>query len=70
MTYYPAPGRENVNETLALVKELAEELGIDDIVVASTTDFTATKAVEMLRGTGVRLTFVGTARERFPSDLI
>ena len=70
MTYYAAPGRENVDETLALVKKYAEELGIDDVVIASTTGFTARKALETLRGTGVKLTFVGTARERFPSDLI
>ena len=70
MTYYSTPGRENVDNTLALVKKTAEELGIDDVVVASTTGFTAKKAVEILRGTGVKLTFVGTARERFPSDLI
>ena len=69
-TYYSVPGRENVDKTLALVKKLAEELGIDDVVIASTTGFTAKKAVETLSSTGVKLTFVGTARERFPSELI
>jgi hypothetical protein len=70
MTYYPSSGRENVDKTLALVKKLAEELGMEDIVIASTTGFTAKKAVETLSGTGVKLTFVGTARDRFPSELI
>lgn len=70
MTYYSAPGRENVDNTLTLVKKIAEELGIDDVVIASTTGFTAKKAVETLSGTGVKLTFVGTARDRFPSELI
>lgn len=70
MTYYPTSGRENVNRTLALVKKTAEELGIDNVVVASTTGFTAKKAEVTFKGTGVKLTFVGTARERFPSDLI
>jgi len=70
MTYYSAPGRENVDKTLALAKKLTEELRIDDVVIASTTGFTAKKAVETLSGTGVKLTFVGTARERFPSELI
>ena len=70
MTYYTAPGRENVDKTLTLVKKIAEELGIDDVVIASTTGFTAKKAVETLSGTGVKLTFVGTARDRFPSELI
>jgi hypothetical protein len=70
MTYYSTPGKENVDKTLALVKKLSEELGIDDVVIASTTGFTAKKAVETLRGTGIKLTFVGTARDRFPSELI
>ena len=70
MTYYSAPGRENVDKTLALVKKLAEELGIEDVVIASTTGFTAKKAVGIFSGTDIKLTFVGTGRERFPSDLI
>ena len=70
MTYYSAPGKENVDKTLALIKKTAEELGISDVVVASTTGFTAKKAVEAFRNTEVKLTFVGTARERFPSELI
>jgi len=70
VTYYSTPGRENVDTTLALVKKTAEELGIEEMVIASTTGFTARKAVEAFGGTGVKLTFVGTARERFPSALI
>jgi len=70
MTYYPTAGRENVDKTLTLAKKTAEELGIEDAVVASTTGFTAKKAVETFSGTGVKLTFVGTGRERFPSNLI
>jgi hypothetical protein len=70
MTYYQAPGKENVDKTLSLVKKTAEELGISDVVVASTTGFTAEKALETFRGTEVKLTFVGTARERFPSELV
>ena len=70
MTYYSTPGRENVDTTLAMIKKTAEELGIDDVVIASTTGFTAKKALEAFGSTGVRLTFVGTARERFPSALI
>jgi hypothetical protein len=70
MTYYSTPGRENVDTTLALIKKTAEELGIDDVVIASTTGFTAKKAVEAFSGTGAKLTFVGTARERFPTSLI
>ncbi|MDQ1278821.1 MAG: uncharacterized protein QG670_81 [Thermoproteota archaeon] len=70
MTYFPVPGRENLDKTLALATKMAEELGIDSVVIASTTGFTAKIAVETFRGTGVKLTFVGTARERFNSALI
>ena len=70
MTYYAIAGRENLDSTLALSKKMAEELGIDDVVMASTTGFTAKKAVEVFKGTGVKLTFVGTARDRFPAALI
>jgi len=70
MTYYSAPGRENLDTTLALVKKTAEELGIEDVVIASTTGFTAKKAQETFSNTGMKLTFVGTARERFPNALI
>ena len=70
MTYFSAPGRENLDKTLALTKKMAEELGIDSVVIASTTGFTAKTAVELFKGTGVKLTFVGTARERFNSNLM
>ncbi len=56
MTYFVASGRENVDETLALVKKNAEELGIEDVVIASTTGFTARKALAALKDTGVKLT--------------
>ena len=70
MTYYSTPGRENLNNTLSLVKKVAEAQGIESVVIASTTGFTAKKAVETFQGTGVKLTFIGTERARFPSDLI
>ena len=70
MTYYSVPGREHVDVTLALVKEKAEAQGITDVVIASTRGFTAEKALDIFKDTGVKLTFVGTARERFPSSFI
>ena len=45
MTYFVASGRENVDETLALVKKNAEELGIEDVVIDSRTGFTGRKAL-------------------------
>jgi len=71
MTYYSTTGSENVDKTLALAKKVAEERGIESAVIATTTGFTAKKAIEIFSGTGVKLTFVGTSRRaRFPSVLI
>ncbi len=70
MTYFLAPGRENLDSTMALAKRTAEELGLEEVVAASTTGFTAKKAVEVFKDTGVKLTFVGTGRERFPAALV
>lgn len=70
MTYYPTAGRDNLDKTLALARKAVDELGIESVVVASTTGFTAEKAVEAFRGAGAKLTFVGTVRGKFPSELI
>ena len=70
MTYFEKEGKENIDKTLELVKINAEELGIKKIVVASTSGFTAEKAFETLKDTGVTLTVVGTDRGRFSSDIL
>jgi hypothetical protein len=70
MTYYSVPGREHLEETLTLIRKRVEELGIEDVVIASTRGFTAEKAIAVFEDTSVNLTFVGTARDRFPTDLI
>jgi hypothetical protein len=48
--YFEKPGPENTEETLKLAKERAEELGIRNIVVASTTGETGVKASEVFKG--------------------
>ena len=45
--YFSKGGIENTEETLKLAKERATELGIKDIIVASTRGYTAKKAVEV-----------------------
>jgi hypothetical protein len=70
MTYFETEGRGNINKTLELVKRIAEELGIKHIVVASTSGFTAEKALETLTDLGVSLSVVGTERSRFASDVL
>jgi len=46
VVYFERPGKDNTEEALRLAKERSEELGIKDIVVASTTGYTARKATE------------------------
>lgn len=70
MAYFDKPGRENVDETLNLAKEKALELGIENVVVASTRGFTAEKAFEAFKDTDTVLTIVGIGRESFPEDLL
>ncbi|MHA1617626.1 MAG: pyruvate kinase alpha/beta domain-containing protein [Candidatus Njordarchaeales archaeon] len=76
VVYFENPGKENTEKTLELAKKRADELGIKDIVVASTTGYTASKAVEIFNPKGYNLVIVthmtgfkepGT--QEFPSDL-
>ena len=50
ITYFGQPGRQNTDLTLKLAKERAEQLGIKNIVVASSTGFVGTKASEIFKG--------------------
>lgn len=50
-TYFDRPGGdENTDKTLALAKARADELGIETIVIASTTGKTAVRAVDVFKG--------------------
>lgn len=48
--YFDTPGKENTEKTLELAVARAEELGIKEIVVATTSGFTARKAHEICKG--------------------
>lgn len=50
IAYFDRPGPQNTDETLRLAKKRADELGIKDIVVASTTGETGLKASEIFKG--------------------
>lgn len=56
--YFEKIGFENATETLELAKKRAIELGIKHIVVASTTGRTAVKAMEVLKGSDIKLIIV------------
>jgi hypothetical protein len=48
--YFDKSGMENTDQTLRLAAQRAKELGIDEVVVASTTGATARKALETFKG--------------------
>jgi len=48
--YFEHPGSETTEATLHLARQRAEELGIKNIIVASTTGDTAVRAMDTLRG--------------------
>jgi hypothetical protein len=51
--YFESTGEVNTDETLKIAKERADELGIRDVVVASTRGGTGVKAVEFFEGYNV-----------------
>ena len=48
--YFDKPGKDNTDQTLKLAAERADELGINEVVVATTTGRTAYKAMEVFAG--------------------
>lgn len=58
IVYFEKGGIENTEETLRLVKERGEELGIKDILLSSTTGYSAKKALEILGTDKFRLIVV------------
>jgi hypothetical protein len=51
ISYFEEPGRQNTDETLALARERAVQLGIEYLVVASTSGATALRAAHIFDGT-------------------
>lgn len=66
--YFNKTGKENTEETLKLAKKVTDEKGIGVIVLASTSGYTAEKAIEICQG--LKLIVVGIERSDFPSELI
>lgn len=46
--YFDNPGKENTNDVMDIVKERAQQLGIQTVVVASYRGYTAEKTVRAL----------------------
>jgi len=70
MTYFETPGRDNIDRTLEIVRNRVKELGVKNIVLASTRGFTAEKAFDVFKETDVKLIVVGIERDSFPQELL
>ncbi len=70
MDYFETPGRENVDHMLEIVRKRVAELGIKNVVLASTRGFTAQKAFDVFKDTDVNLIAVGIGRDSFPNELL
>jgi len=68
IVYFESPGKQNTDATLKLAKERADKLKIQNVIVASTSGFTAESAVKTFKG--MALVIVGIDRKRFSSELI
>jgi hypothetical protein len=55
ITYFSKRGKQNTETTLELARNRAEELGIEHLVLASTHGYTALKAAEIFRDSGIEL---------------
>lgn len=75
IVYFESGGKHNTDDTLKLAREKAAEKGIKNVVLASITGFSAEKALEAFKDTGVKLTVVslrgppGSPFPGFPESL-
>ena len=58
--YFEKPGKQNTETTLRLARNRAEELGVLQVVLASTHGYTALQAAEVFRDSGIQLIAVAT----------
>lgn len=68
--YFDKPGKDNTLQTLKLAAQRAKELEIKEVVVASTTGYTAYKAVEIFDGPRITVvTYHSGFKEPFKSEM-
>ena len=70
IVYFDQLGKQNTDVTLRLAYNRAAELGVKNVIVASTTGFTARRARTEFEGSGITLTIVGVSRDEFDPELI
>lgn len=67
IVYFESGGKHNTETTLKLARERAEKRNIKNVVLASITGFSAEKALEIFKGTDIKLTVVGLGSRGGPS---
>lgn len=74
--YWEKPGKEHTEETLKIALEGAKERGIGTVLVSSTSGYTAEKAAQLFKGSGLKLVVVthqtgyrDPGVQLFPDDL-
>ena len=68
--YFEKRGKAHTAEALRLARRRAEELGIKKVVLASTHGYTALKAAEVFRGSGIELIAVSISAAFEPEGWI
>lgn len=58
VTYWEKAGKEHTEATLKIALKAAKERSIDTVLISSTTGYTAEKAVEVFKGSGLNLLVV------------
>lgn len=74
IVYFEKPGKQNTDETLRLAVERAEKLGINHLVVASSTGETAKKALKVARNINLVVVtyhtgFIGVGKNSMSKDV-
>jgi hypothetical protein len=68
--YFDKPGKENTQQVLKLAAERARQLDIEEVVLASTTGFTAYQAIEIFDGPRITaVTYHCGFKEPFKSQM-
>ncbi|MEJ2727600.1 MAG: pyruvate kinase alpha/beta domain-containing protein [Deltaproteobacteria bacterium] len=68
--YFDRPGKDNTDQALTLAARRAKELSINEVVVATTTGFTAKRAIEIFDGPKITaVTYHSGFKEPFKSEM-
>ena len=78
VTYFEDGGSQNTNRALEIAKKYADQFGVEDIVIASTTGATASKALEFFNPKKYNIVIITHSyyfagikdRQEFPEDLM